>query len=97
MEFAKRGNPLGEWMRRWFESTQLRPKFGEVYWWRVVGSGKILLISDVLIGGDKKVEFRFCESKEFAVTDSTPTTLLRGLASVPGQERVHWPRNAFVE
>ena len=58
---------------------------------------QVLLIANVLIGGDEEIEVSLGLAKEFAVLDAFPALLLRGDALVAGEQSVHRPRDAFVQ
>jgi hypothetical protein len=39
-------------------------------------SRKILLIAEILVGGDEQIEFRFCRAEELSIDQSSPATKL---------------------
>ena len=63
---------------------------------RDAASGEVLLLADVLVGRDEKVELRFRQPEEVAALDFSPAPFLRRGAGVTGEQRVHWPRHVFV-
>ena len=58
---------------------------------------EVLLITDILIGRDKKVEMSFCQPQEFTVLDAFPTAIARGNALVFIKDVAHWYWKTFVQ
>jgi len=58
---------------------------------------EVLLITDILIGGDKKVEMSFCKTQQFTVFDAFPTTIACRYALMFSKDIAHWYWKAFVQ
>src|SRR5438067_13261413 len=58
---------------------------------------KVLLIRNVLIGGDKQVELSFRKPEQITVLDPAPTPLLSRRADMGGEQLVHWPWNTLIQ
>ncbi|MEI7730216.1 MAG: hypothetical protein WCO56_11630 [Verrucomicrobiota bacterium] len=60
-------------------------------------SGQILLVTDILIAGDEKIELGFSQPDEIAIFEATPATLLGGTALVISEQLMHRPRHTFIQ
>ena len=58
---------------------------------------KVLLVSQILIGCHEQVKFPLRQTKQLAILDATPTTLLYVTAFVMGHKSAHRPRNTLVK
>ena len=64
---------------------------------RDAASGEVLLVADVLVGGDKQVELAIRQTEQVAVLDAAPTAFLGSSAFVANEQLVHRPRHALVQ
>jgi len=58
---------------------------------------EILLVANVLIGGDKEIELVNSQRQQCAVLCSSPPSSLNAGAIVSAEEMAHGPRDSFVE
>jgi hypothetical protein len=58
---------------------------------------KVLLIAEILIGGNKNIELAFCSRQQGAILDSAPSHFLRGTNVSMAQTFLYYPRRAFIE
>ena len=73
------------------------PVVGRKFKNRNLPAGKILLITKILIRGDKEIEFSFGKFQEGSVLDSVPPQFVRAAAAIPDQKPRQWPGHAFVQ
>ena len=59
--------------------------------------GKILLIAEVLVGGDEEIEFRFSHAQKLAVAETSPAPVARRHAFMTDEQMAEWPRHALVQ
>ena len=58
---------------------------------------EVLLIADVLVGGDEQVELGFGQAQQVAVLDAAPASLLGRRSFMAGEQLVHRPGDALVQ
>src|SRR5881394_2659869 len=71
-------------IRRKFQNGNARPE-------------EILLVANVLIGGDKEIELVNSQRQQCAVLCSSPPSSLNAGAIVSAEEMAHGPRDSFVQ